>query len=98
MWRPQERMGENMENHHIAIDNRERMTITQVADVDAFDESVLWANLQEGGLEITGEKLNIEELDLDQGILVVTGELISLNYTDRRKGEKKKITERLRRK
>ncbi|MCI6012669.1 MAG: YabP/YqfC family sporulation protein [Firmicutes bacterium] len=91
-------MGENMENHHIAIDNRERMTITQVADVDAFDESVLWANLQEGGLEITGEKLNIEKLDLDQGILVVTGELISLNYTDRRKGEKKKITERLRRK
>ena len=98
MWRPQERMGENMENHHIALDNRERMTITQVADVDAFDESVLWANLQEGGLEITGEKLNIEKLDLDQGILVVTGELISLNYTDRRKGEKKKITERLRRK
>ena len=46
-----------MENHHITIDNRQRMTITLVADVDAFDEETLWANLKEGGLEITDRKI-----------------------------------------
>lgn len=73
-----------MENHHIGIDNRERITITQVADVDAFDEAVLWANLKEGSLEICGEKLNIEKLDLEQGILIVTGKMESLTYTDKK--------------
>ena len=73
-----------MEIHHIGIDNRERITITQVADVDAFDEAVLWANLKEGSLEICGEKLNIEKLDLEQGILIVTGKMESLTYTDKK--------------
>ena len=52
-----------MENHYISIDNREKITVSQVADVDAFDEDTLWANLKEGGLEITGRNLNIEKLD-----------------------------------
>ena len=72
-----------MENHYINIDNRKRITISQVADVDAFDEDTLWANLKEGGLEITGENLNVEKLDLQEGILIVTGEICSVSYTDK---------------
>ena len=71
-----------MENHHISIDGRQRITITQVADVDAFDEEALWANLKEGSVELTGRNLNMEKLDLDQGVLVVTGTIDSLAYTD----------------
>ena len=62
-----------MENHYLTIENREKLTIGQVADVDAFDEETLWANLKEGGVEITGEKVNIEKLDLQEGTLIVTG-------------------------
>lgn len=80
-----------MENHHIGIDNRERITITQVADVDAFDEETLWANLQEGSIEITGEKLNIEKLDLQEGVLIVTGRICSLAYTDKKVKEKRSL-------
>lgn len=72
-----------MENHYISIDNRARITVSQVADVDAFDEDTLWANLKEAGLEITGQNLNIEKLDLTEGILVVTGEICSVTYTDK---------------
>lgn len=77
-----------MENHYITIENRSRVTVSQVADVDAFDEQTLWANLKEGGLEITGENLNVEKLDMAEGILIVTGMLCSLTYTDKgmRKG------------
>ena len=87
-----------MENHRIIIENRERITITQVADVDAFDEEAVWANLKEGGIEITGQKLNMERLDLEEGMLVVSGQIFSLAYTDKKGREKRGIFDRLKRK
>ena len=80
-----------MENHYIRIENKERISISQVTDVDAFDEETLWANLEEGGVEITGEKLNVEKLDMQEGILVVSGKIISVQYTDKNKKEKTSI-------
>ena len=80
-----------MENHYITIENRERITISRVKDVDAFDEEILWANLEEGGIEISGEKLNIEKLDLQDGILVVTGKISAVMYTDKRTREKGRL-------
>ena len=76
-----------MENHYIQIENKERISISQVTDVDAFDEETLWANLE----EITGEKLNVEKLDMQEGILVVSGKIISVQYTDKNKTEKTSI-------
>ena len=76
-----------MENHYITLENREKITISQVLDVDAFDEDNLWANLKDGGIELTGEKLNIEKLDLEEGMLVVSGKISSLSYTDKKKKE-----------
>ena len=87
-----------MENHRIIIENRERITITQVADVDAFDEEAVWANLKEGGIEITGQKLNMERLDLEEGLLIVSGQIFSLSYTDKKGREKRSLLSRLQRK
>ena len=80
-----------MENHYIQIENKERISISRVTDVDAFDEETLWANLEEGGVEITGEKLNVEKLDMQEGILVVSGKIVSVQYTDKNKKEKTSI-------
>ena len=74
-----------MENHYISLENREKITISQVVDVDAFDEDTLWANLEEGGIELTGENLN---MDLQEGLLVVTGKICSLNYTEKKLKER----------
>ena len=84
-----------MDNHYITIENREKLVLSQVADVDAFDEETLWANLKEGGIEITGEKLIIEKLDLQEGMLVVTGRISSIAYTDRTFKEKSGLLKRL---
>ena len=84
-----------MENHYLTIENRVKLTIGQVADVDAFDEETLWANLKEGGVEITGENLNIEKLDLQEGTLIVTGTICSVVYTDRKKKEKGRFIKKL---
>ena len=70
-----------MENHYVTVENREKITISQVVDVDAFDEENLWADVSDGSIELTGEKLNIQKLDLKEGILIVTGRICSFSYT-----------------
>ena len=64
-----------MENHVITIDNRQKLTVTEVADIDNFDEEVICANLKEGGLLIQGKGMNIQMLDLAEGKAVITGEI-----------------------
>ena len=51
--------------------------------------------LKEGGIEITGEKLNIEKLDLQEGMLIVTGRISSVAYTDRKLKEKGRFLKKL---
>lgn len=80
-----------MENHVVTLENRERITINQVLDVDAFDEQNLWANIKEGTIVISGENLNIEKLDLKEGTLVVSGTVYAFSYGDKKIREKKKF-------
>lgn len=78
-----------MENHMITIDNREKITVTDVADIDNFDEEEICANLKSGGLVIKGKNLHIQMLDLAEGKSVITGEITSLAYTQKKdKAEK----------
>lgn len=84
-----------MENHMITIDNREKITVTDVADIDNFDEEEIRANLKTGGLNIKGKRLHIQMLDLGEGKAVITGEVNALAYTQKKdkseKGFLKKI-------
>lgn len=60
-----------------------------MADIDNFDEEVICANLKEGGLLIQGKGMNIQMLDLAEGKAVITGEINSLTYKQKKdKGEK----------
>lgn len=78
-----------MENHIITIDNRQKITVTEVADIDNFDEETICANLKEGGLQIQGKGLHIQMLDLADGKAVITGEINALTYKQKKdKGEK----------
>lgn len=75
-----------MENHYIQMENRKRITVTEVTSVDGFDEETILANLADQGLIISGKNLHIETLDLDEGKLVADGEIEGLNYTKRKSG------------
>ena len=78
-----------MENHFLTVENRKYLTINEVMDVDAFDENTLWANIEDGSIEICGENLNIEKLDLNEKMLIVTGKIDSFNYIDKKSREKR---------
>ena len=78
-----------MENHSVTIENRETLTVTDIKEIDSFDEEEVRATLVSGTMIIRGKKLHIRMLDLDSGRAVIVGIIDSLMYVRvREKGEK----------
>lgn len=81
-----------MENHMITIENRELTTITDIVEIDSFDEEEIRATLKKGAVILRGEKMNIQKLDIQMGEAVIAGTINSLMYVKvREKGEKRKL-------
>lgn len=81
-----------MEQHFIQLENKKKLTVTEVTSVEAFDEETILVNLTEEGLVISGEDLHIEVLDLEEGRLTAKGVIQSIAYT--RKKNKIKFFDR----
>ena len=78
-----------MENHKVTIKNREMTTITDIVEIDSFDEEEIRATLKKGALVIRGTNMNIQKLDLQTGEAVIGGTINSLMYVKvKEKGEK----------
>ena len=73
-----------MENHTLSIDNREKLTITSVADVESANEETVLVFLMQGGLIVKGLKLDIQKLDLAEGKAIITGSIQSAVYTEKK--------------
>ena len=78
-----------MENHKVTIENRELTTISDIIEIDSFDEEEIRATLKKGALVIRGTNMNIQKLDLQTGEAVIGGTINSLMYVKvKEKGEK----------
>lgn len=71
----------------LMLDNRSRLTVSGVNDVDSFDERTVVAYTDYGQLTIQGSNLNITKLSTESGELAVDGNISSLIYTDNRPNE-----------
>lgn len=78
-----------MDAHIVNIDNRERVTVTDVADVESFNEEIVFLTLRNGGLVIRGEDLHIQKLDLEEGKVMISGAIGSAVYTERKDRQEK---------
>jgi sporulation protein YabP len=70
--------------HNIYIEDRKQITITEVTDVDCFDEESILLSIQNGGILLKGQDLHIQKLDLDEGKALITGSVNSVAYTEKR--------------
>lgn len=70
--------------HNIIMENRKKLSVSGVTDIDSFDEQSIIAVTEMGELSIRGWDLHITRLNLEQGELMVDGEISSLTYTDTR--------------
>lgn len=71
--------------HTLTLSGRSTATLTGVEDVECFNEQIIVLRTPLGALTLSGEGLNISQLNLDDGRLIVEGEIVSVEYSDNRK-------------
>ena len=66
--------------HTLTMEGRERARLTGVAAVCCFNEREIVLETSEGEIALLGEGMHIEQLNLDEGQLDVTGEIAGVEY------------------
>lgn len=82
---PEIKVNENamrIRSHAIRIDNRELMSVTGVKDVESFNEQEIRLVTEAGILHIEGMELHMTKLNLDDGQVIVEGEIIAMEYDE----------------
>ena len=70
------------EKHAVRLENREKLLIEGVRDVAGFDENMVVLSTALGDLNVRGEGLHIEKIDLEAGRLELHGKLVELSYDE----------------
>ena len=63
-------MDENTREHKVTIENRERLTVGAVEDVESFDEEKVVILTDMGTMTVSGSDFRINRLNIDDGQLV----------------------------
>ncbi len=68
--------------HSLSLQDRRRLTVSGVEDVESFDESAVVLQTVGGLLILRGSALHIDKLSIEGGELLVTGRIDSLVYEE----------------
>lgn len=68
--------------HSLSLEGRNRLSISGVEDVSGFDESLVVLSTAQGDLNVRGQELHIERIDLDVGELELHGHIQELSYDE----------------
>ena len=71
-------------HHALKMEDRKMLALSGVTEVVSFDEMSVVYQTTAGMLTIEGEGLHITRLDLDRGESEVSGQILSLDYSERR--------------
>ena len=71
---------------NLMIENREKIKITGVLDVDSFNDLEIVAQTELGKLIIKGKGLKISKLNLENSELCIEGSVYLCEYEDKGKG------------
>jgi len=67
---------------NIILENRQRMSISGVEEVLAFDECIVEMKTSLGELRVQGNELRVEKLTVDDGELVICGQIVAVAYAE----------------
>ncbi len=76
------------ERHNAIMEDRSKLMLTGVTDVENFDENKVYLYTQLGELVIRGKQLHVNEISLESGELTVEGEINALIYGDKDRTKK----------
>ena len=68
--------------HKLTLDDRKRLTMTGVKEVESFDEEMIVLHTTRGTLVVRGMGLHLQLLSLDGGQVHVDGTVHAMTYED----------------
>ncbi|MGI6751757.1 MAG: YabP/YqfC family sporulation protein [Anaerovoracaceae bacterium] len=78
------KVGKIAGNQNIYIENRGKVTITDVIQVGSFNDETVLLSVDGNGIAVKGQNLHIQKLDLEEGKVIITGHIQSAAYTEKR--------------
>ncbi len=69
----------------LLLDDRRKLSVTGVQDIERFDESAVILHTNRGILIVRGRELHLRQLSPDGGQIAVEGEIDALIYEESRK-------------
>ncbi|MHB8126031.1 MAG: sporulation protein YabP [Desulfitobacteriaceae bacterium] len=66
--------------YQLVMENREKLSLTGVQKVQAFDPKEIVLDTGNGTLYIKGDQLGIKQLDLGAGVVEIEGRIDTMNY------------------
>lgn len=81
---------------NIILENRKKLTLTGVEEVISFDDEKILLNTKLGFLTIKGSELKMNKLDVQNGDVIIVGNVGSIVYSSKEiKKEKESIISKL---
>lgn len=71
---------EKFSNHMVTIDNRKRMMLTGMVEVVSATDKIIVAKTADRQVNIFGSQLRVNKLNLEEGLLIIDGEINDLKY------------------
>jgi sporulation protein YabP len=68
--------------HQLTLTNRGQLMLEGVNNLGSYDQDQIILETSSGVLEVKGAGLHIQQLNLDQGKVMIDGDVYSLVYTD----------------
>lgn len=81
--------------HNVIMEERKKLNISGVNDVDSFDEETVVAYTDMGELTIKGNDLHINKLSTETGELVIEGKIRALYYNEEQSGKQGNVFSRI---
>ena len=82
----------------ISLENRRKMLLTGVNEVLSFNDEKIILNTVLGKLNIKGQNLKMNKLDVKNGDVIVDGYITSLIYNNKKDKKKRSLIQLIRRK
>lgn len=68
--------------HQLILQDRNRLDLTGVSDVDSFDDTAVIVFTSLGELSVRGRGLQVRRLDVEGGNLSLEGQIDTLSYSN----------------
>ena len=72
--------------HRVSLEGRNKLSVSGVKDVESFDETMIILVTSRGILQVCGENLHLQMLNLEGGQVAVDGMIDSMIYEEERSG------------